>query len=150
MKIELVTNTDHEELLRVWEASVRQSHDFLSEQDIAALKPLILAHYFDAVDLRCVKDIAGNILGFCGVADGNIEMLFIAPDNMGSGVGTALVAYAVKYQGATKVDVNEQNPQALGFYQHIGFKRVGRSSTDSQGKPFPLLHMALGQVDAFI
>ncbi|WP_353736292.1 hypothetical protein [Shewanella sp.] len=60
------------------------------------------------------------------------------------------MTYAVKYQGATKVDVNEQNPQALGFYEHVGFKLVGRSPTDSQGKPFPLLHMALVQVDAFI
>ena len=150
MKIEPAIKTDHEVLLKVWETSVRQSHDFLSEQDIAALKPLILAHYFDAVDLRCVKDTAGNILGFCGVDDGNIEMLFIAPQNMGCGIGAALVTYAVKYQGATKVDVNEQNPQALGFYEHVGFKLVGRSPTDSQGKPFPLLHMALAQIDAFI
>ncbi|MGY0625916.1 MAG: GNAT family N-acetyltransferase, partial [Paraglaciecola chathamensis] len=44
---------------------------------------------------------------------------------------------------ATKVDVNEQNPKALGFYQRIGFKVVGRSELDGQGKPYPLLHLAL-------
>lgn len=80
---------------------------------------------------------------FCGVHDGNIEMLFIAADARGKGVGAMLAAYAIKEQGASKVDVNEQNEQALGFYQHIGFKVIGRSPVDGQGKPYPLLHMAL-------
>jgi putative acetyltransferase len=39
--------------------------------------------------------------------------------------------------------VNEQNPQAVGFYEHIGFLITGRSTLDGQGKPFPLLHMKL-------
>ncbi|MFU6774762.1 GNAT family N-acetyltransferase, partial [Pseudomonas aeruginosa] len=41
------------------------------------------------------------------------------------------------------VDVNEQNPQACGFYRHYGFRQTGRSATDSAGRPFPLLHMSL-------
>ncbi|QFU25276.1 GNAT family N-acetyltransferase [Shewanella eurypsychrophilus] len=150
MIVESVTKTDYGELLTVWEASVRQSHDFLSEPDIERLRPLVLQYYFDAVDLRCTKDRAGSIQGFCGVAGGNIEMLFIAPESMGCGIGTALVAYAIKHQGATKVDVNEQNPKALAFYKHVGFCVIGRSELDSQGQPFPLLHMALDQVDTFI
>ena len=42
-----------------------------------------------------------------------------------------------------KVDVNEQNPQALGFYQHYGFEVIDRSPLDGSGKPYPILHMAL-------
>ncbi|ENH9207696.1 GNAT family N-acetyltransferase, partial [Vibrio vulnificus] len=45
--------------------------------------------------------------------------------------------------GVTKVDVNEQNPQAVGFYEHMGFKVVSRSPLDDMGKPFPILHMTL-------
>lgn len=75
--------------------------------------------------------------------DGNIEMLFISPDVRGNGIGAKLVAHAIKAQGALKVDVNEQNQQALGFYQHLGFKVTGRSPVDGQGKPYPLLHLAL-------
>lgn len=82
-------------------------------------------------------------MGFCGIHDGNIEMLFISPDARGKGVGALLAAYAIKSLGATKVDVNEQNEQALGFYLHIGFSVIGRSPIDGQGKPYPLLHMAL-------
>ncbi|OBP14885.1 GCN5 family acetyltransferase [Rheinheimera sp. SA_1] len=143
MIIEFVQKEDHLKLIEIWEASVRATHDFLAEADLQELKPLILEQYFDAVDLRCAKNVHGEIQGFCGVHDGNIEMLFIAPEARGKGIGAMLVTHAIEEQGALKVDVNEQNGQALGFYQHIGFKVTGRSPIDGQGKDYPLLHMAL-------
>lgn len=143
MKVDIVGKSDYPSLLEIWEASVRETHDFLLEEDLQELKPLILAQYFDAVDLRCAKNNDDEILGFCGVHNDNIEMLFISPDARGKGVGNLLICYAIKTQGAKKVDVNEQNEKALGFYQHIGFSVTGRSPVDGQGKPYPLLHMAL-------
>lgn len=141
--IQAANKKRHPELLKVWEASVRATHDFLGEADIAFLKPLILKSYFDAVELRCAVDANGRALGFVGVAGNKVEMLFIAPELRGKGVGALLLEHAVKQQGATKVDVNEQNLQAVGFYQHLGFRIVGRSPTDGQGRPFPLLHLEL-------
>lgn len=41
------------------------------------------------------------------------------------------------------MDVNEQNPQAVGFYKHMGFDTFKRSEFDEQGNPFPILHMKL-------
>lgn len=146
MNIENVEKSDHLKLIEIWEASVRATHDFLSEEDLQELKPLILEQYFDAVDLRCAKASDGEILGFCGVHDGNIEMLFISPDTRGNGIGSLLASHAIKAQGVTKVDVNEQNGQALGFYRHIGFSVTGRSPLDGQGKPYPLLHMELQKI----
>ena len=143
MNIEKVVPAEYLKLIEIWEASVRATHDFLVEEDLQELKPLILEQYFDAVDLRCAKNRYGEIQGFCGVHEGNIEMLFISPDARGKGIGSALVDYALKKQAASKVDVNEQNEQALGFYQHLGFKVIARSPVDGQGKPYPLLHMAL-------
>ncbi len=52
MNIENVEKADHLQLIEVWEASVRATHDFLTEHDLQELKPLILQKYFDAVDLR--------------------------------------------------------------------------------------------------
>jgi putative acetyltransferase len=52
-----------------------------------------------------------------------------------------LLTYAVTTLGATILDVNEQNEQALGFYLRMGFEVVGRSPLDGMGKPYPLLHM---------
>ncbi|MGP8291885.1 acetyltransferase [Vreelandella zhanjiangensis] len=145
MQIEQASKADYPVLIEVWEASVRATHDFLAESDLLALKPLILEQYFDAVDLVVARNDTGDIVGFCGVYDGNIEMLFIAPQTRGQGVGVLLVSHAINTQAATKVDVNEQNEQAVGFYQHIGFSVIGRSPLDGQGKPYPLLHMALAK-----
>ena len=50
---------------------------------------------------------------------------------------------AIARLGATRVDVNEQNEPALGFYRHLGFAVVGRSALDGQGRPYPLLHMSI-------
>ncbi|WP_415717551.1 GNAT family N-acetyltransferase [Maridesulfovibrio sp.] len=143
MLITDVSKNDYDELIQVWENSVQATHEFLSEEDINFLRPLILEQYFVAVTLKCVRNDFGEILGFCGVADGNLEMLFIRPESRGQGVGSALCRYAITQLGVDKVDVNEQNPKALGFYEHIGFKVVGRSEFDGQGKPFPLLHLEL-------
>ncbi|MEZ8351322.1 GNAT family N-acetyltransferase [Vibrio splendidus] len=71
------------------------------------------------------------------------EMLFVLNEVRGQGVGTVLLQHAIKQLAATKVDVNEQNPQAVGFYQHMGFKIESRSPIDDMGKPFPILHMTL-------
>lgn len=143
MTIEHAEKADYLQLIEIWEASVRATHDFLAEEDLLELKPLILEQYFDAVELTCARDGDGTILGFCGVHDGAIEMLFIAPEARGTGVGSLLASHAIQNQGATRVDVNEHNRQAIGFYQHMGFAVTGRSPLDGQGKPYPLLHMAL-------
>lgn len=143
MKIDKPSKSDYLRLIDIWEKSVRATHDFLPEENINTLKPLILEHYFDAVDLRVAIEEHQKIVGFIGVADENIEMLFIEPEYRGSGVGRLLLNNAISKQSATKVDVNEQNPQAVGFYQYCGFNIVGRSELDGQGNPFPLLYMAL-------
>ena len=127
----------------VWEASVRATHHFLGADDIAALRRLVRDEYLALVDLRVAVDARGAIRGFAGVADGKVEMLFIAPAQRGQGVGAALLRLAVGRMGADRVDVNEQNPAAVGFYEHMGFEVVGRTSVDGQGRPFPILQMRL-------
>ena len=143
MEISFALESDYPEVVEVWEASVRATHDFLSEEDIQFFKPLILNEFLAAVELRCVRNEQDEILGFLGVAEGNIEMLFMSPECRGMGIGKMLLKYALGELGATKVDVNEQNPDALSFYEHAGFNVVGRSPVDGMGKPFPLLHMQL-------
>ena len=145
MDVDSIVPSDYPELIQIWEASVRATHGFLSEEDILFLRPLILEQYFDAVSLHCLKSESDKILGFVGVAEDNIEMLFISPAYRGKGIGTFLTRFAIKEQGAIKVDVNEQNPKAVGFYEHVGFEVVGKSALDGQGRPFPLLHMELNE-----
>jgi putative acetyltransferase len=137
--------SDYEELTQVWEASVRATHDFLPESYIELLKNLVLTRYLDAVMLICTKDPRQRITGFAGVAAGKIEMLFIDPAHRGQGLGKQLLRYAMEHLNADELDVNEQNPQALGFYFKQGFEVIGRSEVDGMGQPYPLLHMRLRQ-----
>lgn len=39
--------------------------------------------------------------------------------------------------------MNEQNPQAEGFYEHLGFRVFKRKDCDEQGNPYSLLYMKL-------
>jgi putative acetyltransferase len=134
---------DYTRVVEVWEASVRATHDFVTEADIAVIRPLVAEGLPHVPHLLCVRDHAGQAAGFIGVEDGTVEMLFVAPAWRGRGIGRRLLSYAVTTLGATELDVNEQNPQALGFYLRLGFVVVGRSAVDSLGKPYPLLHMRL-------
>ncbi|WP_237360368.1 GNAT family N-acetyltransferase [Vibrio marisflavi] len=143
MIVENVLPESYAEMLDVWESSVRATHDFISEEDIEFFKPIIIEQAFPAVTLKCVKGESGSILGFIGIHDCKIEMLFILNEARGQGVGKVLLQYAIQKLGVSKVDVNEQNPLAVGFYEHMGFKLVSRSPVDDMGKPFPILHMTL-------
>lgn len=142
-QVEPVTPSDFDEIITVWEASVRATHHFLKEEDILYFKPLIRNEYLQAVNLFCIRNEQGHIAGFLGVSDDKVEMLFIDPVYRGKGIGKVLLHYAVEELGLRKVDVNEQNEGAVGFYRHYGFDVVGRSEVDGTGKLYPILSMAL-------
>lgn len=141
--IRVVHPSEYKEITTLWEASVRFTHHFLKEEDILFLKPLILNEYLGEVKLFCIKDIYQHITGFLGSSEDKIEMLFIDPTFIGKSIGKELLSYAVKTLGIKKVDVNEQNDQAVGFYKHFGFEVTGRAEVDSMGKPYPILNMEL-------
>lgn len=128
----------------LWERSVRATHDFLPEDDIQRLLPLVRDTYLPlpALDVWVFEDSQG-LAGFIATGGHNVEMLFIDPDRRGQGIGRQLLEHARARHDTLTVDVNEQNPQAVGFYLHYGFIQVARSPLDGEGKPFPLLHMAL-------
>lgn len=119
------TPQDYDELLTVWEASVRSTHHFLAEKDIQFYKPLIREQYFLAVELYIIRNEKEEIAAFMGLSDELIEMLFVRPDQQGKGYGKRLMEYAVHQKHIHKVDVNEQNGQACRFYQHMGFQVAG-------------------------
>lgn len=141
--IEYPTDKDFSELLQVWEASVRSTHHFLTEDDIQFYKQLI-PQYFPEVSLFIIRNRQGKIVAFMGLSEDLIEMLFICPEEQGKGLGKQLLHFAIREKQIQKVDVNEQNTAALRFYQHIGFQVIGRDEFDPSGKPYPILHMQLG------
>lgn len=82
-------------------------------------------------------------VAFMGIDTDKIEMLFVSPDCLGKGIGKELAELGIAQYGVQYVDVNEQNPQAAGFYRHIGFEVFERTELDEQGNPFPILKMRL-------
>jgi putative acetyltransferase len=132
---------DLDRLLEVWESSVRATHDFLSETDIQFYKPMVLPGLLSLEHLLCARDIEGALVAFVGVSEGKMEALFVHPIFRRAGLGRRLARHAVVELGATTVDVNEQNQQAVAFYRRLGFEVEGRSELDGTGKPFPLLHL---------
>jgi putative acetyltransferase len=138
-----ITAEDLPRVVEVWEASVRATHHFLTEADIQYIKSLVGDDLAQVETLLGVRDGDGQVIGFIGVEGDEVGALFIHPAWRGQGIGRRLFTYAVETLGATKVDVNEQNDQAVGFYRRMGFEVVGRSAMDGLGQPFPLLHMRL-------
>lgn len=84
-------------------------------------------------------------MGVAGVTGDNLDMLFLDPAVIDTGAGKALILYAINVKRISKVDANEQNSKARGFYEHFGFQVASRSETDDQGKAFPLIHMVLSK-----
>lgn len=139
--IRLSSATDAPALTEIWRASVRATHDFLSPEDFREIETLVSEHYLPNAEVWVIED-DGRSVGFMGLTDNQIDSLFIAVDQRGKGIGKRLIAHAQSLNGGTlTVDVNEQNVQAVGFYRHMGFIETGRSETDDQGRPYPLIHM---------
>lgn len=140
-EIQKVEKIQYPSLVDIWEASVRATHDFIPEDYIQEIKSVIADEYFPIVDLFVIQSKNAGIIGFSGVANSKIEMLFIHPEYFRKGAGKVLVEHAIKVCGANQVDVNEQNPGAYYFYLSLGFEVISRSETDDMGKPFPILHL---------
>lgn len=144
MKIEKPKELSDElldELVSVWEKSVRSSHHFLTKEDIDFFRPLVRNQYLFNVKLFIVRNAQGRIAAFMGLSDDTLEMLFVLPEEQGHGYGKELVNYALSGCNVRKVDVNEDNQLAYRFYLHMGYKVVGRDELDPFGKPFPILHL---------
>lgn len=141
--IVILRKEHYQQVIQVWENAVRATHNFLKEEDIQFYKQKIFNEYLDAVDLYGYVDRKETLLGFLGLSQETIQMLFIHSTARGLGIGKKLLRFAIDEKGMKYVDVNEQNEQAVGFYKYMGFVVSDRSATDDLGKPYPILSMQL-------
>ncbi len=139
-------NDDYkEQVVTLWEKSVRATHDFLIPSDFEEIKELVKNLDFNALAVFCLVH-QSSVMGFIGVIENKVEMLFLAPDFFGKGLGKKLMNFAIKELNADKVDVNEQNKHAVGFYTKLGFEMYERTEKDVQGRNYPILKMKLPEV----
>jgi putative acetyltransferase len=145
IELHLVPYQDHhrEALCRLWEQSVLATHDFLSTSDFEHIKTLVWEMDFNAFTVICAFQ-ENQFVGFLGMHNQKIEMLFLHPSAFGKGIGKQLIHHAIEVYHCTLVDVNEQNHQAVGFYHHAGFHVLNRKPKDDLGFDYPILEMGLG------
>lgn len=130
-------------LLNVWESSVRETHLFLSDAEVKQIKEYVPLALDGVEHLIVAENESGEPVAFMGTDNGRLEMLFLSPVERGKGVGKQLLQYGIQNIGIWEVTVNEQNPQAVGFYEHMGFEIYKRTEFDEEGNPYPLLYMKL-------
>lgn len=131
-----------EKLLRVWEDSVRATHIFLSDGEIINIREYVPQALTGIAHLIIAEDDAGEPVAFMGIQEGSLEMLFIENAQRGKGLGRKLLEYGIEKHAVERLAVNEQNPQAKGFYEYMGFAVYKRTDLDEQGNPYPLLYMS--------
>ena len=128
------------QLLEVGEKSVRATHLFLSDREIKNIKEYVPQALNGIAHLMIDAGEAGRAVAFMGIEDGTLEMLFISPEERGKGLGKRLIEYGIESYSVERLAVNEQNPQAKKFYEHMGFHVNKRTGLDEQGNPYPLLY----------
>lgn len=135
-----------EQLIIVWEKSVKATHLFLSEKEVEEIKKYIPQALKGIAHLIIVRNKDGRPVAFMGIEEQKLEMLFIAPEERGKGLGRALIQYGIENYSINELAVNEENPLAKGFYEHMGFHVYKRTDYDEQGNPYPLLYMELKRI----
>lgn len=144
MKIVQINKRDSimiQKLLDVWESSVKATHLFLSVDEINNIKQYVPQALKDVSILVIAENKNGDPIGFMGVDDKKLEMLFVLDKYRGQGIGKQLLQYGIENYSINELTVNEQNPHAKGFYEHMGFEVYKRTELDEQGNPYPLLYM---------
>ena len=136
---------EYPELVRVWRSAVAATHDFLAPDDFAAIEAALPVSYLPNVEVT-VADVDGRVVGFSGLAEGRLEMLFVDAALRGHGIGGVLLDAAVARVPDLELAVNEQNPQAVAFYLHRGFVQIARSELDGDGRPYPQLTLRRANV----
>lgn len=116
------------------------THLFLSVDEINNIRQYVPQAIKDVSILVIAENKNGNPVGFMGVDDKRLEMLFVLDKYRGQGIGKQLLQYGIENYSINELTVNEQNPRAKGFYEHM-VEVYKRTELDEQGNPYPLLYM---------
>lgn len=131
------------QLLKVWEGSVKATHLFLSNEEIENIKKYVLQAILVVSHLVIIENESYQPIAFMGIEDTTLEMLFIKNNERGKGLGKQLLNYGIEKYNVNELAVNEQNPKAKRFYEYMGFKTYKRTELDEQGNSYPILYMRL-------
>ena len=141
VEIKQITLLLLQQLLEIWESSVKATHLFLSDDEIENIKKYVPQALKEVPYLIIAENENETPIAFIGIDGQKLEMLFVSNGQRGKGNGKRLIEYGIEIHFINELAVNEQNPFAKSFYEHMGFQVYKRSNYDEQGNPYPLLYM---------
>lgn len=72
-----------------------------------------------------VAELTGKVAGFAAYGDGELARLYVHPQHMRRGVGSALARYAIgDMGGVVTLEVLAGNAPAVALYERLGFRIV--------------------------
>lgn len=101
---------------------IKTTHLFLSVDEIQNIKKYAYQGLMSVSHLIVLENRDNSPIAFMGIEDKKLEMLFIKNSERGRGYGRYLLTYGIEKYGICELTVNEQNPEAKGFYEHMCFK----------------------------
>ena len=103
----------------------------------------------EAHEVWLLEDTTGRVVGFHRVIPGDpaeVEDMWVEPDAMGNGHGRRLFEHAMavaRASGASALEL-DADPNAVGFYERMGMRRIGEtSSTLIAGRALPRMRISL-------
>lgn len=96
-----------DELLNLWENSVKATHQFLSNEEIEKIKKYV-PEALKEVQYLIIAENEENIpIAFMGINEKRLEMLFVKNNEIGKGIGRQLLTYGIKNYDVNELTVNE-------------------------------------------
>ena len=118
------TTTLINQLVEVWEDSVKATHLFLSDEEIKNIKKYVPQAISGVENLIIIENESHQPIAFMGIEDKKLEMLFIKNNERGKGLGKKLLNYGIENYNVNELAVNEQNPNSKGFYEYMGLSLI--------------------------
>lgn len=140
VSIRAASEADFDALTDLWERSARSSHAFMDDEEFVELKPRIRDLLLPSMDVWVAESV-DETLGFVGARDEHVELLYVAPEAQGRGIGPQLLAQVTAGNGPRSVEVYAGNAVGLGFYLSQGFRETRRDPTDAAGRAFAIVHL---------
>ena len=114
-----------------WQGDLTITRDFISNHEV----------YVAVTD----KEIAGCCALVVKDSQAELEHMWIRPQYMGAGYGKALFVHVMQRAATLKADAVElsADPNAEGFYKHMGAVRIGEVRSEIDGQPRVLPRMTV-------
>jgi GNAT superfamily N-acetyltransferase len=142
------TPDDGEAVARVQIASWQGAYAHLfSEEQLAAIPLTERAEYWSRFP-PIVAEVAGKVVGFVAVGNGELYAIYVDPDHWGTGVGRQLMEAGEQRlrdlgHASAILWVFEDNPRARRFYEIAGWRTDGaRQNAELFGMSGPVVRYA--------